>query len=352
MAGPTSTSPASSRTRSSPTSSTPASRSSASAAGQEVGGDGRVDQQRLGRVADPGPLRLRVDDDPPRHLQIGIGVDVDVAVAGGGVDHRHRRHVLQRLLQPFAAARDQQVDDAVLRRQLRQVAVPLADRQQQHRVLRQPGLGKRLARHRRQRRVRALRVVRAAQDDRVAALDRQRRAIDRHVRPRLVDDGDDAERHPQLAQVEPAVERLPFKLLADRILERSHGPDAVGHRRDPLLGQRQPVPQRLRQPRGPLVGRDRPHWPRGSPRLRSPSSRAVASSAASLAAVEALASSRAARRAARQLSATDLVVVAMRLRVARGAGALVPRPLSESSAARAVWEGAPDSLRPDTNRSR
>ena len=54
---PTSTPPAAARARSSPTSSTPASRRSASDAGQELRGDRGVDEQRLGRVADAGPLR-------------------------------------------------------------------------------------------------------------------------------------------------------------------------------------------------------------------------------------------------------------------------------------------------------
>ena len=72
----------------------------------------------------------------------------------------------------------------------------------------------------------ALGVVGAAQDDRVAALDRQRRAVDRHVRPRLVDDGDDPQRHPDLAQVEAAGQGLVFELLADRVVERGDDPHA------------------------------------------------------------------------------------------------------------------------------
>ena len=252
-AAPTSTPPASSRARSSPTSSTPAARRSARTAGRKLLRHLGVDEQRLRRVADPGPLHLRVVGDPPRHLEVGVGMDVDVAVAGRRVHHRHRRDVLQRRLQPLAAARDQQIDEPVLRRQLGQVLAPAAG-QQQHRVLRQPRLGERLADDRRQRPVGALRVARPPQHDRVPALDRQRRAIDRHVRPRLVDDGDHPERHPNLPQVQPARQRPVLQLLADRVGERGNRPHPVGHRRDPLLGQRQPIPQRLGQPRGPLVG--------------------------------------------------------------------------------------------------
>ena len=62
----------------------------------------------------PGPLDLGVDDDPLGHLEVGARVHVDVAVARRGVDHRHARDGADRLLQALAAARDDQVDDALL----------------------------------------------------------------------------------------------------------------------------------------------------------------------------------------------------------------------------------------------
>ena len=126
--------------------------------------------------------------------------------------------------------------------------------EQDHRVLRQAGLGQRLADDRRQRAVGALGVVGAAEDDRVAALDRQRGAVDRHVRPRLVDDGDDSQRHPQLSQPQPAGDRFRFQLLADRVGKGGDRAHALGHRLDPRLGQRQPVAQRRCQPGRALVG--------------------------------------------------------------------------------------------------
>jgi hypothetical protein len=58
---------------------------------QEGGGDRRVHQQRLGRVARAVLLRLRVVDQPDRELEIGARVDVDVAVAVEVLDHRHLR---------------------------------------------------------------------------------------------------------------------------------------------------------------------------------------------------------------------------------------------------------------------
>ena len=72
--------------------------------------------------------------------------------------------------------------------------------------------------------VRLQRLRAAAQDAGVAALDRQRRGLDRHVRPALVDHAEHAERHAHPADADAA--RLLAQLgdLADR----------VGHRRDLL----------------------------------------------------------------------------------------------------------------------
>jgi hypothetical protein len=126
--------------------------------------------------------------------------------------------------------------------------------QQQHRVFGQSDLRQRLPHDRRQRPVGPFGVVRSAQHDRVAALDRQRGAIDSHVRPRLIDHGNNPEWDPDLAQINPALQSFLFEPLSDRVLERRHRPYALGHSCDPLLAQRQPVLQRRAQPLGPLIG--------------------------------------------------------------------------------------------------
>ena len=87
---------------------------------------GAVHEQRLGGVADARLLDLRVEDDRLGGVEVGGGVDEDVAVARRGVDHRHGRDGLQRRLQPLAAAREDEVDDAVLRRQLGELLAPAA----------------------------------------------------------------------------------------------------------------------------------------------------------------------------------------------------------------------------------
>ena len=143
-----------------------------------------------------------------------------MAVARRRVHHRHRRHRLQRLLQALAAARDDQVDQALRGRQLGR-----ARRGRRRRAARpplgQPGLGDRLAHERRQRAVGALRVARAAQHDRVAALQasarRSRRS--RSAAPR---------RRPRSRRAAPApccssrplASVRSLELLADRVRQR------------------------------------------------------------------------------------------------------------------------------------
>ena len=133
--------------------------------------------------------------------------------------------------------------------------------------------------------VRVRRRGRAAQHDRVAGLQAQRGGVDGHVRPRLVDDGDDAERHAHLAHVEPVGQPVAVDDLADGVGQRGDRAHRVGDRRRSASGRARagPSARRRARPRGPPRGRGR--WPRGSRRARSSSASATRSSAASLAAV-------------------------------------------------------------------
>ena len=155
---------------------------------QQIGGDFPVDQQRLRRVADPRPLDLRVVGDPLRHLEIRILVHVDVAIPRRRVHHRNLGDPLQRLLQPLATSRDDQIDQALLRRQLLAAA-----RGHHRREARRtpPAARPRLsasAIRPAEERVGALGAARTPQDRRVPTLQTERRGVDRHVRARLVDD--------------------------------------------------------------------------------------------------------------------------------------------------------------------
>ena len=203
-----------------------------------------VHEQRLGRVADARLLDLGVEDDRLGGVEVGRGVDEDVAVARRGVDHRHGRDGLQRGLQPLAAAREDQVDDAVLRRQLGELRAPAAgdepDRALGH-ARRHRGLGG----DRRQHGVGVRRRRRPAQHDRVAGLQAQRGGVDRDVRPRLVDDRDDAERHAQHAHVQAVGQPLALDDLADRVGQRGDRARARRDAGDPRRVERQAVEQRV-----------------------------------------------------------------------------------------------------------
>ena len=182
---------------------------------------------------------------------------------------------------------------------------------QRDRAFRQPGGQTGFDRHRRQHGVGVRGHRRAAQHDRVARLQAQRGRVDRDVRPRLVDDRDHAERHPHLAHVEPVGEPEAVDHLADGIGQRRDVPDLAGDRGDPAGVEREPVQQRVGQPRlaaGLEVAGV------GLEDLRRPLDQLVGDRlerGVLDAGAAALASVRAACLAAAQISATDVAVVAM-----------------------------------------
>ena len=90
--------------------------------------DVRVDQQRLGRVAHARALDLRVERRSPAPRRGRRARPHNVAVARRGVDHRDGRDLLERRLQTLAPARDDQVDDAALGRELGQLLATAARR--------------------------------------------------------------------------------------------------------------------------------------------------------------------------------------------------------------------------------
>ena len=85
----------------------------------------------------------------------------------------------------------------------------------------------------------------AAQHDRVARLQAQRRCVDRHVRSRLVHDRDHAQRHANLAHIEAVGQPAAVDHLADRVGERRDLPDRLRDLRQALLVEPQAVEQRV-----------------------------------------------------------------------------------------------------------
>ena len=146
---------------------------------------------------------------------------------------------------------------------------------------------------------------RAAQQHRVAGLQAQRRGVDRHVRPRLVDDGDHAQRDSNLAELEPVRpggrRRRPRRPgpAAPRSPARRRRSRARAPRRAPAGPSARPRARTRARPRG------RARWPPGSPAVRASSASAIARSAASLVAESTVASRRAAALAASARSVTE-----------------------------------------------
>ena len=280
--------------------------------------DVRVHEQRLGRVADARPLRLRIDGDRQRLLEVGGAVHVDVAVARRRIDHRHRRDALERLLQPLAAARDDQVDAARLRRQLGQLLAPAAG-DERHAALRQALLLARPA----PRPPRAPRWSapptrsRAARTRCPTSGTAPRRRSSRSAAPRRRPPRRRAGRAPCAARARSPAARRRSPRRPDRAAPRPVArPSAIP--RDAVRVEPQPVEQRVAQPRLARRPPCRARWPRGSPacapRAR-PRSRAARRRACALSVA---ASRRAARLAAAHCSATDELVIAMRESVDHG----------------------------------
>ena len=92
------------------------------------------------------------------------------------------------------------------------------------------------AQHRHQRRVGTRRRRTAAQQHRVARLERQPERVDGDVGPALVDDADHAERNPLLAQLQAVGQGPAAQHLADRVGQAGDLPQPGGDAVDALPG--------------------------------------------------------------------------------------------------------------------
>ncbi len=143
----------------------------------------------------------------------------------------------------------------------------------------------------------------AAQQHRVAGLERQPERVDRHVGPALVDDADHTERNPLLTQLKPVGQRAAAQHLADRVGQARDLTQPGGDAVDALRVQRQPVEHRLRRACGLGSGQILGVGGQDA-RVHGSTLSAAACSARFFVSVLSVANSRAATRARRAASCT------------------------------------------------
>ncbi len=170
---------------------------------QHRGGDAFGHEQRFHGVAGAIALRLRVIGDAHRHLGVGLVVDIDVAHAVQVLDHRDLRLADEALDQFLAAAWHDDVDVFAQPHQ-RSHGGAVGDADQLDRGLGQSGTLQSGAHAGGDGAIRFERLGAAAQDAGVTGLDAERRGIGGHVRARLVDDADYAERHAHASDLDAA----------------------------------------------------------------------------------------------------------------------------------------------------
>ena len=184
--------------------------------GQEAVRAGLVHQNRLDGVAHAGALRLGVLDDAKRHGEVGLGMHVDVAVALPRLDDGHAGLLDAGLDKRVAAARDEDVHEAVRTHELDGLfAVGAQD--DGGAVGRKSGkldalpasLGKRGAG--------VMGGGAATKDDGVARAKREADGVGGDVGPGLIDHGDDTERDPDLRKADAGGKRATPDDLAERV---------------------------------------------------------------------------------------------------------------------------------------
>ena len=223
-------------------------------------------EERLGGVADAGPVGLGVDRDRERLVEVGGPVDVDVAVADAGLDDGHGRLGDDGLDEVGAAARDEQVDQAAGGHQGADGAV--AALEEADGVRGQALALERVAQHGDDGAVGVGGGAAAAQDDGVAGLQAEAGGVDGDVGAGLVDHADDAHRHAHLADLEAVGEGGAADDLADRVGQGGDVAQRLGHGGDARGVEAEAVLEAVRHARARGRGRGRARWPRRPRRWR------------------------------------------------------------------------------------
>ena len=210
---------------------------------QEALGDGAVDQQRLQRVADARPLGLGVDDDRRRHVEIGAGVHEDVDEALVVLEDGHARALRHPPDEILAAARDDEVEQAVqLEHHRHRFAV--GDVHELDGLRRRARLFEGLGQHGRDERIGLDGLAASAQQHGVAGLHAKAGRVRGHVRAGLVDEANDAERHANAGDLQPGGTAPGLDRFTDRIGQRGDLAQPRGHGLDAGVGERETIEER------------------------------------------------------------------------------------------------------------
>ena len=215
---------------------------------QQRGGDGGVDQQRLGRAADAGAAHLGIGQDGARHRGIRRGMDVGVAEPFRMREHGHARFLEHAGHEALAAARDDQVDQA-RGAQHRAHEGAVGGGCHLHRGFRQPRRAQARGHAGMDGGGGARALGPAAQDHGIAGLQAERRGIRRHVRAAFEDHAHHADRLGDAAHHQP-VGPGPFREdAAHRVGQCRDLLQPARHRLDPRGGQGEAVAEGGREPR-------------------------------------------------------------------------------------------------------
>ncbi len=204
-----------------------------------------IDQQGFRCAADAGAPHFGVENDFLGHVERGRPVDEDVADTFKVREYRHPRFCLNARDQAFAAARHDDVDVAVEAGEHQADGRAVAGRDELNRRFRQAGSAQPFGQRRKNRAARTHAVGTAAQDRGVAGFQAQHAGVGGHIRPALINDADDAERHADTLDSHAVGPRPGFDDGANGILERAHDVDAGGdglhaRRRQARAGQETP----------------------------------------------------------------------------------------------------------------
>ena len=203
-----------------------------------------MDQQALGRAANPGPAGFGVHHDLTGLFGIRILVDIDVHDAFQMGKDRHAGLALDQSDKALTATRNDHVH-MVSHGQHLADRRSITGRDQLNSILGQTGGAQSVLQAFMDQPCRMEAFRTAPQDHRVSGLQAQCTRIRRHVRAAFIDHTDHAQRGAHAANVQARGTVPFFHYLAHRVILSGHGPQPVAHAFDPIFVQHQAVHHRV-----------------------------------------------------------------------------------------------------------